>query len=94
VALSHQVFLQYLDDAELVRDKRAKFTAKIKSYPVGASCPVCGQSLSQQYHREHVVWHFIAELKELAESNSDLEGSEYKCCDCEFTGKNLELMAR
>jgi len=92
--LSHEGFLQHLSDAELVRQKRLQFTSNIKSFPVGASCPVCGQSLSQQYSREHVVWHFIEELKELAESNSVLEGTEYKCSDCEFVGKNLELTAR
>ena len=108
VALVHQQIDEYLDDLELVRLRRRKISIKNGNnfggnggagssngkFELGDECPVCSNTLSRQYKRDHVIWHFMDDLKQMVMATVPHDGIAYKCLDCEYFVDKLESMAR
>jgi len=131
VALVHDQIQSYLEDAELVRVKRAAFgqpppqsnkqpaLAAASSLPLqvqpmparsnfpsqtmnqvfnGKGCPVCDQlfnSHSPGSNQDHVVWHFIEELRELIQATALYDENGYQCMDCDnFVDKQMDGLGK
>ena len=79
IALAHAQLEIYLEDASLVSTKRETVTAAAaaqKKKPAtttlsagksgkyqGTSCPICEQMLNKAHSRDHIVWHFMEQLR-------------------------------
>ena len=53
----------------------------------GTSCPICEQMLNKAHSRDHIVWHFMEQLRAFI-----IE--ETKCPECNYTGEKSENVAR
>ena len=101
IALAHAQLEIYLEDASLVSTKREAIAAQKKKQPAGAltlsagksgkfqgtSCPICEQMLNKAHSRDHIVWHFMEQLRAFI-----IE--ETKCPECNYTGEKSENVAR
>jgi hypothetical protein len=50
----------------------------VSKYEFGDECPICGHALSRQYNRDHVMWHFLDDLKKMAQDTVPYDGSVYR----------------
>ena len=107
VALVHEQIQPYLDDFDLVQAKAAKFVVKppvfssqlLNQVFSGKSCPVCDQlftSHSPENSHDHVVWHFIEELRELIQATATHSAaSGFHCTDCDdFADKQIDGLGK
>ena len=86
-ALGHSMLDELLQDAELVKHKKAIEIKKPKRTPIGPNCPICGQPTKE---RQHVArQHFLAELMEIVFELPNLS----KCNQCDYSNSNIEYMA-
>ena len=62
---------------------------------LGNECPVCTHPLTPAREKDHIIWHFIHELRELVgstcEENND---GEFECNECSFLGNSIDSMAK
>lgn len=87
VALGHSMLDGFLQDEELVLDKRMKALAKPKKVELGELCPVCDNKIPT---REHVARHFGDELMDVVLSFPD----QTQCSECSYRnekGKNVAI---
>ena len=84
-ALGHSKLDDLLQDAELVKSKKALEAKKPKRMALGPDCPICGVHIRE---RGHVAWHFMDELRNYVHSS----GNEKNCNICSYippeNGKN------
>lgn len=66
VALVHSKLDELLMDQELVQARRAEQMSKPEKVQIGNTCPICDAAIAKQHARVHVIWHFIEELREVA----------------------------
>ena len=57
-------------------------------------CPICNLALTRQYKRDHVIWHFMDDLKQIVTTTIPHDGVAYKCMDCDYFIDKIENMAR
>jgi hypothetical protein len=74
--------------------KRKKSSGKITKYEFGDECPICNLALTRQYKRDHVIWHFMDDLKQIVLTTIPHDGVAYKCMDCDYFIDKIENMAR
>ncbi len=87
VALGHSMLDGFLQDEELVAEKRMRALSKPKKVELGKVCPVCD---SKEPTREHVARHFGDELMDVVLSFPD----QTQCSECSYTnekGKNVAI---
>ena len=53
----------------------------------GTSCPICEQMLNKAHSRDHIVWHFMEQLRSFIIEDT-------KCPECNYTGEKSENVAR
>ena len=62
----------------------------------GDECPVCTNPLTPAREKDHIIWHFIHELRELVGSTCEetIEG-EFECNECSFMSEGgVDSMAK
>lgn len=77
-----------------VQLKRSERRAIAVKFEFGSECPICKHQLTAEFNREHVIFHFIDDLKKLVISSMSYEGGGYKCWDCADHVDKLENMAK
>jgi len=73
-----------------VETKREAALARPKKITLGPQCPICDVSFTKSTNREHVAWHFQAELREMVLSLHDPRS----CAVCPYTSDKIENMAK
>jgi len=71
-----------------------RFSSKTAKVDFGDDCPVCYHALTRQYKKDHVVWHYMEDLKQIVVSTVPFDGIAYKCMDCDYFIDKIENMAR
>ena len=62
---------------------------------LGSECPVCTNQLAPAKEKDHIIWHFINELRELVSSTcEETETGVFECNECSYTGEGMDLMAK
>ncbi len=87
LALSHGQLDIFLQDAELVMDKRTKCLSKPKKVNIGSNCPICD---FKDPPREHVSRHFMPELMSHLETLDD----QLQCAECNYRGEKPQNLAK
>ena len=63
--LVHSLLDELLANKELVANKRSVIMSKPKKYVMGDNCPVCDVPVGKRDSRNHAIWHFMEDLKEM-----------------------------
>jgi uncharacterized C2H2 Zn-finger protein len=62
---------------------------------LGSECPVCTHPLTPAKEKDHIIWHFIHELRELVSSTcEETEDGGFECNECSFTADGMDSMAK
>ena len=62
---------------------------------LGNECPVCTHPLTPAKEKDHIIWHFIHELRELVSSTcEENEEGGFECSECSFLGDGIDSMAK
>ena len=86
-ALGHSKLDDLLQDAELVKSKKALEANKPKRMSFGSNCPICCVPTKE---RDHIARHFMPELMEMV---FELP-IQNKCNQCDYSNSNNEYMAK
>ena len=63
--------------------------------PLGSECPVCTNQLAPAKEKDHIIWHFINELRELVSSTcEETETGAFECNECSYIGSGIDVMAK
>ena len=61
----------------------------------GAECPVCTHPLTPAKEKDHIIWHFIHELRELVNSTcEESENGGIQCTECAWVAESIDSMAK
>lgn len=90
IALVHGQLDVCLDDEDLVAAKRNKFFSQPKKQIIGPKCPICDQVFTKSQNRDHVVWHFVEEIRDYVQSFPNPQA----CYHCEYTNEKLENLVK
>ena len=62
---------------------------------MGSECPVCTHPLTPAREKDHIIWHFIHELRELvSQSCEESEDGSFECNECSFIAEGMDSMAK
>lgn len=86
-ALGHCKLDEFLQDEELVKQKRSIAKKKPKRISFGKDCPICGQTGRD---RDHVARHFMNELMEVVHALP----KKSKCNLCDYSNSRADYMAK
>ena len=61
----------------------------------GSECPVCTHPLTPAKEKDHIIWHFIHELRELVNSTCEEdENGGIQCTECPMVADSIDSMAK
>ena len=90
IALVHGQLDIFLKNVELVHSKRDKFMMTPKKQTIGPKCPICDMAFTKSQNRDHVAWHFMAEMREYVQSFPD----PMKCIYCNYTNEKIDNLVK
>ncbi|TRY75091.1 hypothetical protein TCAL_00608 [Tigriopus californicus] len=90
LALVHGLLDKFLQDQNLIAEKIAFQASKPKKISLGMTCPICDVTFSKPQKRDHVLWHFLKELRDLVRSFADPQ----QCALCDYKSEKLDNMAQ
>ena len=62
---------------------------------LGSECPVCTHPLTPAKEKDHIIWHFIHELRELVNSTcEENENGGIQCTECPMVSDSIDSMAK